>query len=158
MMTGLQSQFANAGFSLIEVVCAVLILGIALVGLTQGITNALQSSKDSEVQTSAVMAASGLIETLRAEGGLEDGETEGDGDGGLARFSWKESVEPTGIDELHEVVVTVIDKRSGKSLYELRTLLFEAPEGTTRTGAGAQSETGSGRQGASGRRRRSNFQ
>ncbi len=153
MMTGLELQSGNAGFSLIEVVCAVLILGIALVGLTQGITTALQSSKDSEVQTRAVLMASGLMESLRAEGDLEDGQTDGQGDGGLTRFTWKESIEPTRIDGLHQVVVTVMDQRSGKSLYELQTLLFETPVDTTLTGTGGQSPGGARRQGGSGNHR-----
>ena len=56
----------NAGFSLVEVMVAILILGIALVGLTQGITTALSSSKESELQTVAALFAAGQIETLRA--------------------------------------------------------------------------------------------
>ena len=67
----------NAGFSLVEVMCAILILGISLVGLTQGITAALRSSKESELQTTAALIAAGQIETLRAEGFVIDGETEG---------------------------------------------------------------------------------
>ena len=47
-----------AGFSLIEVMCAILILGIALVGLTQGLTTALSSSKESEQQTMAALLLS----------------------------------------------------------------------------------------------------
>ncbi len=154
MITALDLQPGTAGFSLIEVVCAVLILGIALVGLTQGITTALQSSKDSEVQTGAVLMASGLLESLRAEGDLEDGETDGQGDGGLARFTWKESIEPTRIDGLHQVVVTVMDSRSGKSLYELQTLLFETPQDTTLTGTAAQSPGARRQSGSANRRRR----
>ena len=49
----------NAGFSLIEVMCAVLILGIGIAGLTQGITTALASSKEAEVQTAAALLAAG---------------------------------------------------------------------------------------------------
>jgi prepilin-type N-terminal cleavage/methylation domain-containing protein len=39
----------NGGFSLIEVMCAILIMGVALVALTHGMTTALGSTKDSEV-------------------------------------------------------------------------------------------------------------
>src|SRR5689334_18046772 len=72
---GLESRSA---FSLIEILCAVLILAVALTGMIQGVTTALSSTKDSEVQTVAALFAAGQIEALRAEGGLQDGATEGD--------------------------------------------------------------------------------
>jgi prepilin-type N-terminal cleavage/methylation domain-containing protein len=50
----------DAGFSLIEIMVAILILGIALVGLTQGITSSLTASKESELQTTAALIAAGL--------------------------------------------------------------------------------------------------
>ena len=74
----------NSGFSLVEVMCAILILGIALAGLTQGVTTALTSSKESELQTTAALVAAGLVETLRAEGNLSDGTTEGECGEGLS--------------------------------------------------------------------------
>ena len=68
----------NAGFTLVEVMVAILILGIALVGLTQGITTALVSSKESELQTTAALFAAGQIELLRAGKDLTDGTGNGD--------------------------------------------------------------------------------
>ena len=130
------NQGGQAGFSLIEVVLAVLILGIALVGLTQGVTIALSSSKESELQTTAALLAAGVIETLQAEGGLSNDVVEGDGGEGLALYHWKRTVTGTSIDGLHEVVVEVTNSRSGKSIYELRTLLFEPPEDTTPSRSG----------------------
>jgi prepilin-type N-terminal cleavage/methylation domain-containing protein len=117
----------QGGFSLVEVMCAVLILGIALVGLTQALTTALSSTKESEVQTAAALLAAGRIETLRADGFLIDGETEGEGDEGLSLYRWRESVSSTSIDGLHEVAVVVESSRTGKKIYELRTLLFDPP-------------------------------
>src|SRR6202012_2526970 len=52
----------EGGFSLIEVMVAILILGIALTGLVHGITTALSSSKESELQTVAALYAQGKIE------------------------------------------------------------------------------------------------
>lgn len=115
----------QAGFSLVEVMVAILILGIALVGLTQGITTALGSSKESELQTAAALFAAGQIELLRAEGGLVDEETDGDCGTGLELYHWKQSVTPTDTDGLHDVLVTIQSARDGKTIYELRTLLFE---------------------------------
>ena len=49
----------SAGFTLVEVMVAIVILAIALTGLTQGITTALASSKESELQTTAALFAAG---------------------------------------------------------------------------------------------------
>jgi hypothetical protein len=107
--------------------CAIVILGIALVGLTQGITTALSSSKESELQTTAALIAAGKIEMLRADGYVLDGITEGESGEGLSLYRWKRSITSTSIEGLHEVAVVVEDSTSGKAIYELRTLLFDPP-------------------------------
>ena len=117
----------NAGFSLVEVIVAIAILSIALVGLAHGITMALGSSKESEAQTAAALYAAGVIETLRAEGDLADGEAEGDCGAEMPLYRWTESVTGAGVDGLHEVDVTIQSARTGQAIYELRTLLFEPP-------------------------------
>ena len=116
-----------AGFSLVEIMCAMIILGIALVGLTQGITTALSSSKESELQTTAALIAAGKIEMLRADGYVSDGVTEGEGGEGLTLYRWRRSVTSTAIDGLHEVTVVVEESKTGTAIYELRTLLFDPP-------------------------------
>ena len=118
-------------FSLIEVICAISILAIAVVGLTEGITLALQSNKESELQSTAGLYAAGLIETLRAEGDFEDGEQDGDCGESLSLYRWKESITAAGIDGLHHVKVVIENAKSGKTIYELETLLFQAPGDTT---------------------------
>jgi prepilin-type N-terminal cleavage/methylation domain-containing protein len=117
----------RGGFSLIEVMCAVLILGLGLVGLTQGINTALGSSKEAEVQSAAALLAAGQIETLRAEGYVVEGESEGEGDGALSIYTWKQSVTQTEIEGLYEVAVRIEQTKSGTEIYELKTLLFDPP-------------------------------
>ena len=131
----------NAGFSLVEVMCAILVLGIALVGLTEGITTALSSSKDSELQTAAALLAAGQIETLRAEGYLTDGTTDGECGEALPRCRWKQSITSTSINGLHEVEVVVENSKSGQAIYELRTLLFDPPGDTASSGSGARKDS-----------------
>ena len=135
----------NSGFSLVEVMCAILILGIALAGLTQGVTTALTSSKESELQTTAALVAAGLIETLRAEGNLSDGATEGECGEGLSLYRWKQSITRAGIDGLHEVDVVVQNAKTGQSIYELQTLLFQPPDEPAGSGSRRPSEPGSRR-------------
>lgn len=125
----------RAGFSLIEVLCAILILGIALVGLTHGLTTALSSNKESELQTTAALLAAGRIETLRADGILVDGTEEGDEEN-LSLYHWQQTISSTQIEGLHDVKVTVNNAKSGQQIYELETLLFEAPLSATDQSSG----------------------
>jgi prepilin-type N-terminal cleavage/methylation domain-containing protein len=121
----------NAGFSLVEVMVAILILAIALVGLTQGITTALASSKESELQTTAALFAAGQIELLRAGKDLTDGTDNGDCGAGLPLYRWKETVNPADIDGLHDVDVVVENSQTGAEIYELKTLLFQIPDNSS---------------------------
>jgi hypothetical protein len=74
------------------------------------------------------LLAAGQIETLRAEGGLKDGDQESERGEGASLYRWKQSTTGTGVPGLHEVAVVVENARSGKQIYELRTMLFEAVE------------------------------
>ena len=123
----MNAMHRTAGFSLVEVLCAILILGIGLVGLTYGVTTALTGSKESELQTTAALLATGQIEALRADGIIIDGETEGRFGEGFSLYRWKQSVTSAGIDGLHEVEVVVQNSKTGQAIYELRTLLFDPP-------------------------------
>lgn len=122
---------SGGGFSLIEVMIAILVLGFALAGLTQGLTTALGSSKESELQATAALYAAGRIELLRAEGGLKEEDTDGDCGVGLELYRWRQSIAKTGVEGLYEVTVTIESAANGKPIYELKTLLFELPVETT---------------------------
>lgn len=115
----------NAGFSLIEIMVAILILGVALTGLTEGITAALGSNKESELQTSASLLAAAQIETLRAEKSFVDGVTEGDGGDDMPLYKWTQTISPGNLDGLHEVKVVVRNSNTGAEICELSTMLFD---------------------------------
>lgn len=123
----MSARHSNAGFSLIEVMVAILILGIALAGLTHGITTALGSNKDSELQTTAVLFAQGKLEEIRATPGIKDGSDEGECGAALALYRWRQTITATDLDGLHDVEVAVENARTGQAICELRTLLFEMP-------------------------------
>jgi general secretion pathway protein I len=116
---------ANAGFSLVEVMVAILILGVTLAGLTHGITTALASSKESEQQTTAALFAAGKIETLRAEGDWVNGETDGDCGTGFEAYHWRQTISDAGVDGLHDVDVVIESARDNQQIFELKTELFE---------------------------------
>jgi prepilin-type N-terminal cleavage/methylation domain-containing protein len=119
---------SDIAFSLIEVMVAIFILAIALTGLTAGITTALNSSKESELQTTAALFASGQIELLRAQTDWMDGTKQGDCGATLPLYRWRQTVSSTDINGLHEIDVVVENSRTGQEIYELKTMLFEIPE------------------------------
>lgn len=121
------ARAGSRGFSLVEVLCAILILGVGVVGLSQGVVLALSSSKESEVQTKAALLAAGRIEFLRADGFLTAGTTDGESGDALPGTRWTQAVQKADLDGLYEVTVTIEDSTSGTHLFELKTLLFEAP-------------------------------
>lgn len=117
----------TSGFSLIEVLCSILILGIGLVGVTQAISTALSSSKDAEVQSAAALLAAGQIETLRAETYVIEGDTEGEGEGVLSSYTWTQNIVETRTQGLFEVTVAVRKTQTGEQIFELKTMLFDPP-------------------------------
>jgi prepilin-type N-terminal cleavage/methylation domain-containing protein len=133
------------GFSLVEVIFAISVLAIAVVGLTEGITLALRSNKESELQSTAALYAAGLIETLRAEGDLTNGDQDGDCGEGLSLYRWKQSITAAGIDGLHQVKVVIENAKTEKPIYELETLLFEPPDDVSTTGSSRRDQAGSRR-------------
>lgn len=123
----MRARPSNTGFSLIEVLIAVLLLSVGLVGITQGITTALAASKDAELQSAAALFAAGQLEVLRADGYVIEGETDGECDGMLANYSWVQNVVETQPEGLFEVTLTIQHTERGEELFELKTLLFDAP-------------------------------
>jgi len=133
----------EAGFSLIELMCAILILGIGIVGITHGITTGLSASKDSEGQTSAALLAAGRIETARAEGYYEAGDSQGEFEGDLSAYRWQQSITKTDLDGLFNLKVTIESAKTGREIYSLETLVFEPPlessSGSSTKSPGSQS-------------------
>ena len=117
----------TAGFSLIEVMVAVFILGVSLVGLVHGINTALMSGKEAEQQTQAALLAASRIELLRADGYYIEGESTGEFDGDLSVYSYRENVSAIQPEGLYEVTVAIEMTDSGDEIYELKTLLFDPP-------------------------------
>lgn len=136
----MNARRSNAGFSLVEVMCAILILGVGVAGLTEGIATALKSSRESQLLGAAMLEAEGVLELLRAEGYITDGSTEGECGPALKPHRWRRTVSSTDQEGLHDVEVRVEDGRTGKVICELRTLVFEAPTRPSESGTGRGSE------------------
>ena len=130
----------NTAFSLIEVLCAIFILGVGLVGLTHGLATALTSSKEAELQTAAALIAAGQIETLRADGFVMEGTTEGSCGEGLSLYRWKQTATKASLDGLYDITVVVENSNTGKEIYTLRTLMFDPVDYSLLNEPGARKE------------------
>jgi len=126
---------ASAGFSLLEVTVAVLILGFAFAGFTQAMNTSLLSNKDSELLAAASHLAASQVELLRAEPFFSNGTTEGLGTGRLSHYKWRQTVSGTPLAGLHDVAIVVEHATQGQPLFELRTYLFQQPSDSTDPGA-----------------------
>ena len=124
--TGPGPSPAAQGFSLVEVLCALTVLGVAVVGITEGITLSLRMVKEAEYQSVAALLASGRMEIIRADGYFTEGEEEGDFGDDFPLYAWRQSIVAASTPGLYEVTVTVELAASGKQLLELKTLLFKA--------------------------------
>ena len=126
-IAGRENGDRRRGFSLVEVICALFILGVCVAGVTEGVTLALRSSKEAELRTSAALLASSRIELIRADGFFSDGEEEGDFGDEFPAFAYRQTISETSIEGLHEVTVAVDQASTKQEIYELKTLLFKMP-------------------------------
>jgi len=119
----------DSGFSLIEVMVAILIMGVSLVGLVHGVNTALASSKEAEIQSIAANLAAGQIEALRAQFSISEVADSGDGEfaGALSNYSWRQTVAATPTEGFFEVTVAIEESGTGREIYELKTMLFDPP-------------------------------
>ena len=120
----------TAGFSLLEVLCATMILGVGLVGLTEGITLTLKTSKESEVSTIAILLAESHMEEIRVEGYVSEGVDEGDFGADFQAYTWKHEIEADSLDGLYKISVTVFHTGPDEKIvpmYRLETLVFDMP-------------------------------
>ncbi len=122
----------EAGFSLVEVLVATVILGVGLVGVTQGFTASLSASKATEHQTKAVMLADSHLEELMMSPWLEAGERTGESDV-YPTLRWRETIKETKSDGLYEIELVVERKADGDPVYRLTTLRFVMPLDTGET-------------------------
>ncbi len=116
----------ESGFSLIEVIIAVVLLGISIAGLTEAMAASYKSYGFDEDATHALYLARSVIEERRVVLGLVEGTTEIE-NGDYPRLLAKETIGTTPYEGLYTVKVEVFSAASQKRLIALETLLFELP-------------------------------
>ncbi|MFQ6104239.1 MAG: prepilin-type N-terminal cleavage/methylation domain-containing protein [Candidatus Glassbacteria bacterium] len=103
-MTGPLSH-AKSGFTLIEIIVATTILGLALVAVLQVFSIGISSARKSQRMTMAVSIARNLMEEVISRDDIEDGYDRGS----IEEFGIEYSIDirPAEYEGLHEVEVAV---------------------------------------------------
>lgn len=97
----------RSGFTLIEVLVALIIFTIAIFALMQGLTETLAIESSLGDRQRALMLAENILEEIKYSGEFEEGEEEGEFDGDAAGFKWATNVVETDTLGLMEVTITV---------------------------------------------------
>ena len=127
MMRGQSRPLRGAGFSLIETLCGILVLGVAVVALTQSITAALRSTRSGVDHSRAALLAAERMELLFARRYLPTTEVEGEFEVPDDQFGYRESVEEIEPEGLHEITVEIIDLALERPVFELVGRRFVKP-------------------------------
>lgn len=123
VLPGMNPARRQSAFSLVEVMVAVFILAVALVGLVGGITTALVSAKEAELHTQAVQLAAARVELLRADDLFVDGESTGT----VGSLQWRQTISAANVAGLHEIELAVLRAAGDTPVYSLKTLLYQTP-------------------------------
>lgn len=122
-----------AGFSLLEVLIAIVILGFGITGVMTALTSSLTSAKLSEHHAQAVMQATGHVEALMHSAYLDAGERTGTFEPLFPHLSWSEKIESTELEGLQKITLDVTHTLTKEPLYRIVTQKFTVPLGFEET-------------------------
>ena len=116
----------SGGFSLVEMVTALVIFSVAVVATIEIFMMCLRSTGTSLNHTRAVFLAQGLIEETLGEGTVMAEEESGELDEGFPGAAWTREIVESDTAGLYEVRVTVTwEERDKERTFQLTTLAAE---------------------------------
>lgn len=116
------------GFSIIEAIVAVALLGIGVASALGALGHLIQAETSSMERTRMVELAVEKMHELRATGDYTLAPLDGDfQDYGESLYSWTAELQPTGVENLDQFTVTVTRQESSGASETLNTLIFHAP-------------------------------
>lgn len=120
----------RSGFTLIEVLVALIIFTVAIFSIMQGLTETLAIESSLGERQRALMFAENIMEEIKYSGEFEEGEEEGEFDGDAAGFKWATNIVETDTLGLMEVTVTVKwPERAQEKEVVLSTLMYDNLDG-----------------------------
>jgi type II secretion system protein I len=124
---GSRVSVQTAGFTLIEVLLALAIFSLVIVGSIQSINDHVRSEKYAEDMTRATILAQNLIEEIRYSGAWQEESQEGQFEEDNTGFAWTYEIQGTEIENLFLLTVNITWTDSlGPRSHETATLLTAA--------------------------------
>jgi type II secretory pathway pseudopilin PulG len=118
------------GFTIVEAVVAVALLGIGISAAIGALGRVI--SAETVIRERSQMSALAVekISELRATGDYVNAPLEADfDDSDKDRFHWSADLQPTGVENLDRLSVTVSRVRGGKDSQTVSTLVYHQPAG-----------------------------
>lgn len=108
MFQGWRSASSSSpGFSLFEVLLALSIFGIVIVGIIEGVTVQLRAEGIAEDTTRAAIFAQNIVEEIRYNEMYQEEQESGSYSGDYEGFSWEYVMEEMDIEGLYKSRVTI---------------------------------------------------
>lgn len=95
------------GFTLLEVMVALAVISISLIVLLQAQNANVLRSYHSKCLTRAALLSRKIISEIDSGGAFTEGEWEGREESDGVIFTWKKVIEPSVIDEMKKITVTI---------------------------------------------------
>ena len=110
-----------SGFTLLEVLVALVVVAVAVAALGRAGSQALDSQAELERRTWALWVADNALAELQLEPGVSTGQRQGSSDMGGRTWYWEMLIQPAPGGELLRVDVAVHDGPSGDSPVVMHT-------------------------------------
>jgi len=135
----------RSGFTLLEVIVSLAIMGVGIVAVLEAYGAAMRLSLQDEFLTTATFLASGKMQEVMKEPYITAGTDEGDFGEEFEDFRWTVEIADSDIEGLELVTVTVYWEAAEREDYLVLTtaLPYQAPE-TEQAGAGGGAGGGGG--------------
>ncbi len=126
MRRNLNKHSRRSGFSLVEVLAALVIFSVSIVALMEGIGHSTSMQHELIQRQHALALAENLLETTRAAENFDEAEQSGDFDGADAGFSWRLNVDATDRKDLNKVTATITWKDGTREMEsKISTLMIK---------------------------------